>query len=56
LLVVGVRSLPPARAHLGRAMLAELDHIEGRWARLGFALGCVRAASWPSARGRETSL
>lgn len=43
-LMVGVRALPPERAERGRAMFAELDHIEGRWARLGFALGCVRAA------------
>jgi hypothetical protein len=43
-LMVGVRALSPERAGWGRAMLAELDHIEGRLARLSFALGCVRAA------------
>jgi hypothetical protein len=44
LLLLRVRALPPERADWGRAMLAELDHVDGRWARLGFALGCVRAA------------
>jgi hypothetical protein len=43
LLLLGVRALPPERADWGRAMLAEFDHVDGRWARLGFALGCVRA-------------
>lgn len=44
LLLLGVRALPPERADWGRAMLAELDHVEGARARLSFALGCQRAA------------
>jgi hypothetical protein len=36
--------LSPARAEWGQAMLGELDHIDGRFARTRFALGCVGAA------------
>jgi hypothetical protein len=36
--------LPPDRDEWGRAMLGELDHVDGRLRRLWFALGCVGAA------------
>ncbi len=36
--------LSEQRAEWGQAMLGELDHIEGRFRRMRFALGCVAAA------------
>jgi hypothetical protein len=36
--------LSPQRAEWGQAMLGELDQIDGRMRRMGFALGCVSAA------------
>jgi hypothetical protein len=47
---VACRALPEGRGHWGEAMLAELDRISGRWQRLGFALGCARAALLPPPR------
>lgn len=41
------RWLPRARSGWGPAMLAELDHVEGRLPRLRFAAGCVRVALFP---------
>jgi hypothetical protein len=38
-------ALTPIRGEWRRAMLAELDHIEGRAARWRFALGCARVAA-----------
>ncbi|HST19398.1 MAG TPA: hypothetical protein VLK36_17285 [Gaiellaceae bacterium] len=43
-LAVAVRGLPPGRLPWGRAMLAELDQLEGRQTRLRFASGCALAA------------
>jgi hypothetical protein len=40
----GVGLLSARRAEWGRAMLGELDHIDGRTRRLRFALGCVIGA------------
>jgi hypothetical protein len=39
-------ALPAARAEWGRAMAAELEHIDGRGARWRFAVGCA----WVAAR------
>lgn len=36
--------LSPQRAEWGRAMLGELGHLDGRWRRMRFALGCTGAA------------
>src|SRR5689334_17219806 len=36
--------LSPQRAEWGQAMLGELAHVDGRWRRLRFALGCTVAA------------
>jgi hypothetical protein len=36
--------LSPQRTEWGQAMLGELDHLDGRWRRLRFALGCTGAA------------
>jgi hypothetical protein len=38
------QALPEERGDWGKAMLAELDRVSGRWRRLRFALGCARAA------------
>ncbi len=40
---LALATLPPARRSWGRAMRAELDHVEGREG-LAFALGCLAAA------------
>ena len=44
LLVVAVRGLPADRVDWARAMLVELDHVEGRRERWRFSLGCAWAA------------
>ncbi|MCU7724023.1 hypothetical protein ODJ79_09880 [Actinoplanes sp. KI2] len=36
--------LSPQRAEWGQAMLGELAHLDGRWPRMRFALGCAAAA------------
>src|SRR5690349_1821886 len=36
--------LSPQRAEWGEAMLGELGHLDGRWRRMRFALGCTGAA------------
>src|SRR5690242_9417867 len=36
--------LSPQRAEWGQAMLGELAHLDGRWRRMRFALGCSGAA------------
>src|SRR5689334_1748211 len=36
--------LSPQRAEWGQAMLGELGHLDGRWRRMRFALGCTGAA------------
>ncbi|MGI5247509.1 hypothetical protein [Dactylosporangium sp. CA-139066] len=36
--------LSPQRAEWGQAMLGELAHLDGRWRRVRFALGCTGAA------------
>ncbi len=40
-----VSGLPAERHDWGSAMLAELDHLVGRWSRWRFAIGCTRAAA-----------
>ena len=45
-------ALAPVPGEWRRAMLAELDHIEGRAARWRFALGCIRVAALPAHVGR----
>ena len=44
LLVLAARGLPPDRTEWARAMLAELDHVEGRRERWRFSFGCAWAA------------
>jgi hypothetical protein len=44
--------LPAPRDEWGRAMLGELDHIEGRGRRWRFAIGCVGATLLLPPRGR----
>src|SRR6185503_4640106 len=39
-----VGPLSPQRAEWGQAMLGELGHLDGRWQRMRFALGCTGAA------------
>ena len=39
-----VSLLSPQRAEWGQAMLGELGHLDGRWRRTRFALGCTGAA------------
>ncbi len=39
-----VSLLSPKRAQWGQAMLGELAHLDGRWRRTRFALGCTGAA------------
>jgi hypothetical protein len=47
ILAAAVQSMPADRAEWGRAMLAELEYLEGAWARFWFAIGCARAAVFP---------
>ncbi|MFF5233856.1 hypothetical protein [Dactylosporangium sp. NPDC000521] len=47
--------LSPHRAEWGQAMLGELAHLDGRWARLRFALGCAGAALIMPPWGRATA-
>jgi hypothetical protein len=51
-----VRLLPAGRGDWGRAMQADLAAIEGRPARVRFALGCTRLVLLPSARMRSAGL
>jgi hypothetical protein len=51
LLELAVQGLPADRMDWAEAMLAELDHVEGRRARWQFSLGCA----WASARLRLRS-
>jgi hypothetical protein len=51
LLVFAVRGLPADRVDWARAMLVELDHVEGRRERWQFSAGCT----WAAARMRITS-
>ncbi len=44
LLYWAVSLLSPQRAEWGHAMLGELAHLDGRWRRMRFALGCTGAA------------
>src|SRR5689334_17214184 len=39
-----VSLLSPQRAEWGQAMLGELAHLDGRWRRTRFAIGCTGAA------------
>jgi hypothetical protein len=43
LLTLVASALPPGREDWGRGILAELAHVEGRWARWRFAAGSVTA-------------
>lgn len=49
LLGAAVRLLTGARREWGAAMLAELNHVHGRFARWQFALGCAKVALCPPA-------
>jgi hypothetical protein len=53
ILTRATRRLPPARQPWGAAMLAELDHIDGRFEAITWALGSLRVA-WRE-RGRHVS-
>ena len=44
-LTFAVRGLPADRVDWARAMLAELDHVDGRRQRWRFSFGCARAAA-----------
>jgi hypothetical protein len=46
IVALAARALPSARADWGAAMVAELDHVDGRGARWRFALGCARVAAF----------
>lgn len=52
MLAAAVHNMPADRTEWGRAMLAELEQIEGSWARFWFALGCARVAAFPPGSGR----
>lgn len=49
LLAAAVQQMPPFRSDWGRAMLAELDQLDGTAARWRFAVGCIRSALFPPA-------
>jgi hypothetical protein len=55
IVALAARALPRARAEWGAAMVAELDHVEGRGPRWRFALGCARVAAF-TAPARETTV
>jgi hypothetical protein len=46
LLALAVCLLPPERSDWGRAMNAELSHIDRPLSRWRFAAGCLRATMW----------
>ena len=48
--------MPASRRDWGQALLAELDHVQGRRARWGFALGAVRVALAPPRAVRSPRL
>lgn len=52
-LSLAVRGLPADRLDWAQAMLAELDHVQGRSARWQFSLGCAWAAGRIRARSPE---
>jgi hypothetical protein len=52
ILAAAVQSMPADRAEWGRAMLAELEYLEGAWTRFWFSLGCSRVAVFPPGGGR----
>lgn len=47
ILAAAVEAMPRERRDWGQAMSAELEQIEGLWARFWFALGCARVALFP---------
>jgi hypothetical protein len=47
LLAAAVQTMPSERAEWGRAMMAELQQLDGAWTRFWFALSCVRVALFP---------
>jgi hypothetical protein len=48
-LAAALQCMPAERAEWGQAMLAELNHLEGRRSRFCFEVGCVRKALFPPA-------
>ncbi len=52
LLAAAVATLPEGRAEWGRAMLAELAHVQSRSSRWSFAAGCALTAVCPPSSSR----
>lgn len=56
LLVSAIRTLPAAHTEWGAGMIAELQAVDGRFARWRFAIGCARAALFPPATATRLAM